>query len=1021
MGDINARTKQWGEIPNIHATSRGLPELDDQQDQYEPESMARVSQDIYSNTYGTTFIKLCKDNNLVIANGRTNGDRRGMYTSYQPLGFSVIDYCACTPDIYARVKQFRVDTLRGDITDHSMIQVTIKSRYKPEVTKGPTGTYCNIPRFQWSLEGIKKYQETLQSPAVTIELKLLEQRYRFDTPSQEKVDQLIGKLNAIILSAAKKSTPYRVQKARGKSRPKHKKWFDSECRDLRRTVQKLGRKVSGGDTAARSPFFTFRKQYKRLLKYKLSSFKKDILTKMYDTDMKDPSQYWQLMKELRNQEFKITGTTIPLDEWEKHFRKLFKVDEPEEKDTGKDQAGGPGVPKNTDKINEQPTIFNEMDRLITKDEVITSVNKTKMGKSIYIDGISNELLRHGVHVLAGHLCWMFNYVFSSGIYPNVWKGAYLTPVYKRGDRSVTGNYRGLAISSCLGKVMNRVLNNRLADFMDESGAAHIYQTGFEKGSRTVDHVFTLSTIIEQCKHEGKKIYTCFIDLTKAYDYVDRTILIQKMRDLGVGSKFLQMIASMYDRVEYSVKINGLMTPLFRTRRGLKQGDVLSPKLFNLYINDLIRTLMAVGDHPMVNGVPVPGLFFADDLVALAPTPKGLQDKLDAIETYCGINRMEVNTTKTKTMTLGKKTRTQRGQGNTWYIHGVALENVDTFTYLGMDFMAKGAEIVTNNSVLTKAVRAQNALASYSGLMPAGLGMCMHRQLVEPILMYGSEIWAVNTVPAKGVTTKIAEVLNDSSAKQIPSDGLQMSFMKRILGQKPNAINVAVRGELGSYPLYIKAIVQAVKFWNRLDTMEQGPLAKEAFEDQKKMVTQGQACWASKLVSTVSMVLGRTVDIELPPPHKEVCTALIRDYESYWFEALWSFSRLAMYRQIKKDIVCEPYLLEKNWRLRQATTRFRTSTHNLAIETGRHNRTSPADRLCTICHAGQVEDELHLFQCPEYAGIRTAVGLGQVGRDEFHNLMTECDRQTMVYIFHAIKRREVVHKEMETQAGAEQAQ
>ena len=99
---------------------------------------------------------------------------------------------------------------------------------------------------------------------------------------------------------------------------------------------------------------------------------------------------------------------------------------------------------------------------------------------------------------------LFNAILSTGLYPKMWRGATLTPLHKKGDREDTNNYRGIAVYSCMGKTMNAILNNRLIEFMERSGMAYKYQTGFEKGCRTSHNAFTITTIIDQAKAKKQR-------------------------------------------------------------------------------------------------------------------------------------------------------------------------------------------------------------------------------------------------------------------------------------------------------------------------------------------------------------------------------------------------------------------------------------------------------------------------------------------------------------------------------------
>ena len=150
-----------------------------------------------------------------------------------------------------------------------------------------------------------------------------------------------------------------------------------------------------------------------------------------------------------------------------------------------------------------------------------------------------------------------------------WKGATLTPLHKKGDWDNPSNYRGIAVSSPVGKTLNAILNDRLAAFMHRSGLTHKYQTGFEKVCRTTDNTLTITTIVDQAKVDKKQIFMCFVDPTKAYDTVNREMLFTKLRRADIGSKFLSVMTDMYRGVQYAIKLEGMASDLFGSDRGVK--------------------------------------------------------------------------------------------------------------------------------------------------------------------------------------------------------------------------------------------------------------------------------------------------------------------------------------------------------------------------------------------------------------------------------------------------------------------
>ena len=149
----------------------------------------------------------------------------------------------------------------------------------------------------------------------------------------------------------------------------------------------------------------------------------------------------------------------------------------------------------------------------------------------------------------------------------------------------------LCVSSALMKLFTSLISKRLQKVVDEKGLIGKNQIGFRKSCRTSDHLLTLKAMVK--KHVtggGNKLYTCFVDLKKAYDSVPHRDLFKCLRKLGLGGKLLDFIENLYDKTKCAVKINGKITKFFNYTKGVRQGCPLSCLLFNLYINDIIHVI-----------------------------------------------------------------------------------------------------------------------------------------------------------------------------------------------------------------------------------------------------------------------------------------------------------------------------------------------------------------------------------------------------------------------------------------------
>ena len=145
---------------------------------------------------------------------------------------------------------------------------------------------------------------------------------------------------------------------------------------------------------------------------------------------------------------------------------------------------------------------------------------------------------------------MFNIVLKSGIFPSKWNTTFQVPLYKNGDPLNCDNYRGISLTSCLGKVFTGLLAERLQNFLTESSKLSPFLAAFRKNHGTNVHIFTLKTLItEYVKRLKSKLFFCFIDFRKAFDGVWREAMFWKLRKLGIGGLFYNVVKNMYSETK----------------------------------------------------------------------------------------------------------------------------------------------------------------------------------------------------------------------------------------------------------------------------------------------------------------------------------------------------------------------------------------------------------------------------------------------------------------------------------------
>ena len=225
---------------------------------------------------------------------------------------------------------------------------------------------------------------------------------------------------------------------------------------------------------------------------------------------------------------------------------------------------------------------------ITTKEIHEQISKLKLKKASGMDCILNEMIKHGLYYLMPSLEKLFNDILDSGTFPTHWNIDVIKPIYKRkGDKRSPANYRGITLTSCLGKLFTSILQSRLNKFIEQHNILNPEQFGFRSNSRTTDSLFILQQLINKYTKQHKKLYVGFIDYEKAFDSVWQSGLIYKLYQYGVKSKFFKVIKSMYSSIKSCVKTDeSSITEMFSCNKGIRQGDGLSPVLFSLFMNDL---------------------------------------------------------------------------------------------------------------------------------------------------------------------------------------------------------------------------------------------------------------------------------------------------------------------------------------------------------------------------------------------------------------------------------------------------
>jgi len=233
----------------------------------------------------------------------------------------------------------------------------------------------------------------------------------------------------------------------------------------------------------------------------------------------------------------------------------------------------------------------EVDSL-TRDEVNFAIDTLKRNKASDEGGMVAEILKCADKdsPLREDIFQILDEVWREGVCPKAWNTAIIIPLLKKGDTSIMDNYRGIALQDIVEKVFAKVIYRRLESIIDPQ----IYegQFGFRKGRGTVDAIHIIRQVLESSHEYREPLFICFVDIVKAYDSVDRNILWDALADHHVPVVIIDLIKALYYNTTAKVRVGDKFSDPFDLKIGVKQGDILSTLLFNIFLNYIWKKVVS---------------------------------------------------------------------------------------------------------------------------------------------------------------------------------------------------------------------------------------------------------------------------------------------------------------------------------------------------------------------------------------------------------------------------------------------
>ena len=384
-----------------------------------------------------------------------------------------------------------------------------------------------------------------------------------------------------------------------------------------------------------------------------------------------------------------------------------------------------------------PDVENHEGPPITQEEVELALKQTKGGKAPGEDQITSEMWKALGSFGTDKLTKLFNHIYDTGQFPDDLVKSIFIPLPKKPKASDCGDYRLISLMPHITKIFLRVVQNRIKQTIDIE--VNEVQFGFRPGRGTREGIFCFNILAQKHIEVQKEMYVCFIDYAKAFDRVKHENLIKCLKDIGLDGKDIRVITNLYWHQQAAIRVENDISEYTPIQRGVRQGCVLSPILFNIYTELIFRQFEDLSGTS-IGGRNISNLRYVDDTVLVADSKEKLQELVNEAKIESEKFGLGMNTKKTKTMVVSKET----GITADIKVENEPLEQVENFKYLGQNITPDGKNEL---EIKTKLAIAKSRFTQmYKVLTTRQISLELRHRLlvcyVFSVILYGCETWTL---------------------------------------------------------------------------------------------------------------------------------------------------------------------------------------------------------------------------------------------------------------------------------------
>ena len=630
-----------------------------------------------------------------------------------------------------------------------------------------------------------------------------------ENSKSDDIEQYNENITRGILESAKNSVPLSSGKAPSR---KLAPWWSDDCqkaKDARKNAENEFK-----DTGDIKDFISYKKQRaetRRVIKTAKQSHWKNFCSTLDRTTKL--GKVWKMFRKFTGKSTKNkhplvkinTGTTTNDKETANAFAKHFAKTSSDENYTEEFMINRKEFEKENKHIYEGqlPHGTSPFDRPFTMTELRRAIKNTR-DTSPGNDRMCYQFFRQMPLVCLYIVLGLFNLVWTTGSMPSAWLHSIITPIDKAGKpKDEVTSYRPISLTSCLGKIMERLATNRLVWYLEKHKLIRCSQSAFRKRRCVMDHLLRLQDSILKSNKMGRCVIGIFLDIEKAFDTVWRKGVLYKLDKLGVQGDLFRYVAAFLNNRTFQVRVGNELSSTYTMENGLPQGSVISPVLFLIMINDI----------PKPDEANIKQSIFADDIAFWIMGKKRtfgvkkVQNMLNNLQEWCEEWGFKLSPTKSKVVAFSKH-KSQTIKKEKLYLFGKQLKWAKTYTFLGMIFDEKLTWSKHIDMLVEKCKKRMNLLRCLSGTTwgaSKDVMLTLYKAYIRSVIDYGCFIY-----------------INASKTQLKRVEKIQSQALRCITGGMRSTPISAMQVNCGELPLVFRQKLLAGKFRAKLNANPDNP-------------------------------------------------------------------------------------------------------------------------------------------------------------------------------------------------------